>query len=183
MSGVRSLFGSATPTGGDDAPDPGPQVGRVLGLVRASARSPPARLPHRMPLGQRHTVIDRRRRQADEDIFLAAKLGNLDLATRLLAERAAVAREREDDGTTPVHWAALNNHVQVLRTLLDHGALCVRVTVVGARWAAGWRPLVRAALVQSTLKFDRPANRACAVRAAPLSRRRWHSLFILIFFG
>lgn len=42
-----------------------------------------------------------------QDIFLAAKTGNVELASRLIAENGSCVNHKETDGTTPLHWAAM----------------------------------------------------------------------------
>jgi ankyrin repeat protein len=57
----------------------------------------------------------------DEELIEAAQENNLPEASRLLSVGADVNAEGERD-RTPLHWASLKGHVQVVVVLLEHGA-------------------------------------------------------------
>jgi len=61
-------------------------------------------------------------------------MGRLEVA-RLLLEHSADVNARDDDGWTPLHFAAYNDHVDVAELLLRHGA------DAGARDNEGLTPL------------------------------------------
>ena len=63
---------------------------------------------------------------------------SLDVA-RLLIDSGAEVDATDENGCTPLHWAALNNSLGMARLLLDRGA------DVDARTENGWTPLQRAA--------------------------------------
>lgn len=56
-------------------------------------------------------------------VFEAAKFGDLAGVERFVAASRDAAVAKEEDGTTPLHWAALNGHGSVVELLLAHGAL------------------------------------------------------------
>ncbi|KAG0224280.1 palmitoyltransferase akr1 [Actinomortierella wolfii] len=58
----------------------------------------------------------------DLNIFQAAQLGKLSIVANLLAKDKSLARSRDFQEVTPLHWAAINNHIAVAKCLLDHGA-------------------------------------------------------------
>ncbi|KAK0544456.1 palmitoyltransferase akr1 [Tilletia horrida] len=59
---------------------------------------------------------------ASHSIHAAAQYGDLDTIRRLLDSQLASPAERDQDGITPLHWAAINNHVGICAFLLDRGA-------------------------------------------------------------
>ncbi len=80
------------------------------------------------------------RRDAMDDVFTAAFLGDLPLVQRLLSERPSLA-QIPDPATdvltiTPVHHAVAGNHPSTLRTLLDHTTEPVRTPSRALRAAA-----------------------------------------------
>ena len=54
---------------------------------------------------------------AEYDIFSAVALGDMDRVSQLVGRDETVCH-----GTTPLHWAARNAHVDSAQLLLDHGA-------------------------------------------------------------
>ncbi|KAE8259258.1 hypothetical protein A4X13_0g1138 [Tilletia indica] len=55
-------------------------------------------------------------------IHTAAQHGDLETIRHLLDSQLASPAERDEDGITPLHWAAINNHVGICAFLLDRGA-------------------------------------------------------------
>ena len=55
------------------------------------------------------------------DIFQAAKTGNIDRVRELIAAGADV-NQQNNDGWTPLHWAAYNGHQEVVQALIAAGA-------------------------------------------------------------
>ena len=66
-------------------------------------------------------------------------LSSVELITKLIAAGANVNAAEKWGGTTPLMWAVSEGHVEVTRTLLDHGA------AVDARSASQFTPLLFAA--------------------------------------
>jgi ankyrin repeat protein len=62
-----------------------------------------------------------RMNRIDQELMLATRENNLAEVSRLLGAGADV-NVKYHDGHTPLHWACLWGHVQVLKELLDHGA-------------------------------------------------------------
>ncbi|EGF80197.1 hypothetical protein BATDEDRAFT_6768, partial [Batrachochytrium dendrobatidis JAM81] len=52
----------------------------------------------------------------------ACQMGMLDRVTTLIESEAATATERDSENCTPLHWAAINNHLAVAKYLVDRGA-------------------------------------------------------------
>ncbi len=57
-----------------------------------------------------------------KQIIKAAKKGDAPTVRKLLARDKSVVRARDKDGSTPLHCAAWNGHVQVAKILLQAGA-------------------------------------------------------------
>jgi hypothetical protein len=74
----------------------------------------------------------------DEELFEAVMDGDTARVRELLRKGANV-NARDENGTTPLHWAAFLGHVDVVRLLLERGA------EVNARSKGGWTPLHYAA--------------------------------------
>ena len=56
-------------------------------------------------------------------LWYAAKNGKLSRVEKLLAKGTIdINASDEDDGRTALHWAVRNNHLDVVRLLLDSGA-------------------------------------------------------------
>jgi ankyrin repeat protein len=72
-------------------------------------------------------------------IHTAAAVGDTAVLQDLLADDDSLATASNDHGTTPLHWAARNDHVEAARILLDHGA------DIDARDKIGCPPLFYAA--------------------------------------
>ena len=59
-------------------------------------------------------------------LIIAAKNGNINEVKRLL-DNGAPANARDDENTTPLQWAAFNNHADVVRLLLDKKEVDVNI--------------------------------------------------------
>jgi len=57
-----------------------------------------------------------------KQIIKAAKKGNAPAVRKLLARDKSLVRARDKDGSTPLHCAAWNGHVDVAQILLQAGA-------------------------------------------------------------
>ncbi|KAI4278637.1 MAG: hypothetical protein LQ337_000877 [Flavoplaca oasis] len=57
-----------------------------------------------------------------EDIMQLARLGELGPIQKLLDEGKYTADYQDAENITPLHWAAINNHLALCRFLLDNGA-------------------------------------------------------------
>lgn len=55
-------------------------------------------------------------------IFSASQRGDNALITHLISTSRATASDRDEEGITPLHWAAINAHVPTCKLLLDMGA-------------------------------------------------------------
>ncbi|KAL9939060.1 hypothetical protein V8E36_001873 [Tilletia maclaganii] len=126
---MASLLGSAQPgqpTGAVSTAtatsSSGPSGGAVgsgsgsKGFGTASIR-PQERIP-----GFEDTDDPAQQQQHQYSIHTAARHGDLATIQHLLDSQLASAGERDEDGITPLHWAAINNHVHVCAFLLDRGA-------------------------------------------------------------
>ena len=52
----------------------------------------------------------------------AVKLGDLERVRAMLASDDRLASQRDESGATPLHYATLNGHRQIVRLLLERGA-------------------------------------------------------------
>ncbi|KAL9939052.1 hypothetical protein V8E36_001865 [Tilletia maclaganii] len=125
---MASLLGSAligavnTTASSASTASSGPSGGAVgsgsgsKGFGTASIR-PQERIP-----GFEDTDDPAQQQQHQYSIHTAARHGDLATIQHLLDSQLASAGERDEDGITPLHWAAINNHVHVCAFLLDRGA-------------------------------------------------------------
>jgi len=72
------------------------------------------------------------------DVFLAARDGNIEKVRRLIAQ-GANPNQANENGETPLHAAAVNNHQPIVLFLIQSGANINATTV------KGWTPLHTAA--------------------------------------
>ena len=56
------------------------------------------------------------------DVYAASALGDSQRLDEILREDATMANKENCHGTTPLHWAARNGHLNAARQLLDQGA-------------------------------------------------------------
>ena len=56
------------------------------------------------------------------DLFKAVECGNLGLVRDLLASDPALAKVKDEQGATALHYAALNGHREIVRLLHETGA-------------------------------------------------------------
>lgn len=76
------------------------------------------------------------------DLYIASGLGDLAAVRKLVHANTKLVNLKDKDGETPLHWAAMNGHYEVVKYLVTHGAQ------VGAK-ASGYQdntPLHDAAL-------------------------------------
>jgi ankyrin repeat protein len=72
------------------------------------------------------------------EIFAAVKAGDVDAVTELLGENISLLEQRDEVGATPLHYATLNGHRELVRLLTSHGAdVNCRDAEFGAT-PAGW---------------------------------------------
>lgn len=71
----------------------------------------------------------------ERELLEAAKKGDLDKLVELIAEGADV-NAKDEDGYTPVHWAACNNHTDCLVELIE-----AKADVNAQNKDGGWTPL------------------------------------------
>ncbi|KAI9036588.1 ankyrin repeat domain-containing DHHC palmitoyltransferase family protein [Aspergillus affinis] len=57
-----------------------------------------------------------------EDIMQIARIGEIPAMRRLFEEKKFTANHQDDEGITPLHWAAINNQYAMCKFLLDSGA-------------------------------------------------------------
>ena len=60
--------------------------------------------------------------EAEDDVWQAAKRGDIAALERFAAEGASLDAPEPDSNTTPLAWAALHGHVAAAKWLLDNGA-------------------------------------------------------------
>ena len=58
----------------------------------------------------------------EEDIMQCARIGALEHVQKMVESGKVPATYRDEEGITPLHWAAINNQFAVCKYLLDHGA-------------------------------------------------------------
>jgi hypothetical protein len=72
------------------------------------------------------------------ELFSAVSSGNVKRVRELLATERGAASARDDEGATPLHYATLNGHREIVELLLANGAdINARDTQFGAT-PAGW---------------------------------------------
>lgn len=59
---------------------------------------------------------------SEDDIFVAAQYGDWQRIERLIVQEKASANDKNEQGISPLHWAAINDRLLACKTLLDHGA-------------------------------------------------------------
>jgi len=79
------------------------------------------------------------------DVFHAAGTGDLEGVRNFIEVSKVDVNARESDGTTPLHWAALRNHLGVVQYLLDSGA-----EIDSVNTTEGQTPLMWAAIGGNT---------------------------------
>ncbi|KAJ5438371.1 Palmitoyltransferase akr1 [Penicillium daleae] len=57
-----------------------------------------------------------------EDIMQLARIGEIPAMQNLFATKKLTANHRDEEGITPLHWAAINNQYAMCKFLLDSGA-------------------------------------------------------------
>lgn len=120
---------------GFDANTPDPQSRNALSL----ALSQPSLRVQQVLLNWPGTHIDQRNAQDETPLMIAALRGNLAAAKTLIAKDADVNKP----GWAPLHYAATNGHLDVMRLLLEHHAY------IDAESPNGTTPLMMAALYGS----------------------------------
>ena len=86
------------------------------------------------------TNVELRNAKDESPLMLAALKGQQDLVTRLIARDADVNKP----GWTPLHYAATNGHVAIMKQLLEHYAF------IDAQSPNGTTPLMMAAMYGSS---------------------------------
>jgi ankyrin repeat protein len=71
----------------------------------------------------------------NEKLLEAAKIGDAIRVDRLLRRRGVKINTTDNEGATPLHWAARNNNVDVALSLIDKGA------DINAKCHQGYTPL------------------------------------------
>lgn len=113
-----------------------------------------------------------------KEMFKAAKTGNTERAAELLAQDASLIDAREEDGTTPLHYAAWKGHRDLAALLLDRGA-DVHALKDNGHW--GGTPLHAAAHANSKAVAELLIAHGADVRAvsgngrSPLDETRIHN--------
>jgi ankyrin repeat protein len=57
-----------------------------------------------------------------DNLIAAAKQSNLERVNAILGEDDSLVNQKDESGATPVHYAALNGHSQIVRLLVQRGA-------------------------------------------------------------
>lgn len=84
---------------------------------------------------QRHIFSSARTETLHKEILWATNEGKADLVESILARDPSCVDAVDEDGYTPLHRACYNNHVDIAKLLLRHGA------DVNARTEYEWTPL------------------------------------------
>ncbi|PLB42410.1 Palmitoyltransferase akr1 [Aspergillus candidus] len=85
-----------------------PQVAPQNASVELKQMNKPARRGGSIPLG--------------EDVMQIARIGEVPAMQRLFDEKKFTATHADEEGITPLHWAAINNQYAMCKFLLDSGA-------------------------------------------------------------
>jgi palmitoyltransferase ZDHHC13/17 len=57
------------------------------------------------------------------NLFVATQRGRLDIVMELIDSKKHSVTEFDEQQTTALHWAAINNHINIAQFLLDRGAV------------------------------------------------------------
>lgn len=58
----------------------------------------------------------------EEDIMQASRIGAIEIVQKLVESKKYGANYKDNEGITPLHWAAINNQYAICKYLLEHGA-------------------------------------------------------------
>ena len=75
---------------------------------------------------------------SNQDFFVAIKAGDVGRVTQLLDDDPRLLEGRDETGATPLHFAALNGHRELVRLLVDKGADVNCLDVEFGATPAGW---------------------------------------------
>ena len=77
-----------------------------------------------------------------QSLHLACYEGRLRVVEAMLEQQGVTAAAKDSDNRTPLHWAALGGHIELVRLLLQRPE--VDSQVVNAADEEGWSPLLSA---------------------------------------
>ncbi|KAJ1542871.1 Palmitoyltransferase Hip14, partial [Cladochytrium tenue] len=92
---------------------------------KKSKNSSAASIHNADEMADRHSVVSRPETIMDTsglDIFEAARRGVLERVAHILNVEGISPNCREPDQSTPLHWAANNNHLSIVKVLIEKGA-------------------------------------------------------------
>ncbi|KAL4869977.1 Palmitoyltransferase akr1 [Aspergillus spectabilis] len=108
-SNSSAALGSSPPsaTSGKSAASP-PKLATDDVSVELKSMNPGRSTPKSIPLG--------------EDIMQIARIGEVSVMQKLFDEKKFTANHADEEGITPLHWAAINNQYAMCKFLIDNGA-------------------------------------------------------------
>jgi ankyrin repeat protein len=113
---------------------------------------------------------------APENLIEAAKQGDLELVKAILETDDKLANVRDASGATPLHYAAMNGHRQIVRLFLERGADINSTDTQFGATPAGWAiEYLREMGAHLAIELD---DFAYAIR---LGDTRWVSRFLKRF--
>ncbi|KAI9841048.1 MAG: palmitoyltransferase akr1 [Sclerophora amabilis] len=103
---------------GTDSPSsgpPGPAVGKADAATPKLTENDEVELQTVLASSSSHLPVE-------DDIMRYARLGEVGAIQKLLDQGKVDATYKDDEGITPLHWAAINNQYAVCKYLIDKGA-------------------------------------------------------------
>jgi ankyrin repeat protein len=137
------------------------------------AESPSKKSWVQVPNAERRLLMDRfirdKRNKLCPSLIEAAKIGDVEAATRFLVRGDHVDDYQRVEIKTPLNWAAHNGHLETVRLLLDHGAQ------LGATDRSVRTPLMNAALMGHV-----EVVKLLLARGASVNRRNDHGTALMM---
>ena len=110
--------------------------------------------------------------EAEDDIWQAAKRGDVDAMERFMEEGESLDEPEPDSSTTPLAWTALHGHVAAAKWLLDNGADVTALNADGSTALHSAAFMGRAEIVQLMLERGADPNAKHPNGALPIHSSR-----------